>query len=108
MYERIKKLCKEHGISITRLCEEITGSKGNLATWKKGNVRPEHLYQIAEKFNVSTDYLLGKKQSKTPLPDKATAEEWRKILEDMEMAELIDVLQDVSAEIKLRQHGQEP
>ena len=64
--------------------------------------------KIAEYFDVSTDYLLCNAKSKTPLPEKATVEEWHKLLENMEINELIDVLQDVSAEIKLRQHGQEP
>lgn len=60
MYEKIKQLCKENGTTITTLCREVTGSTGNLATWKKGNFRSEHLSTIAEKFSVSVDYLLGK------------------------------------------------
>lgn len=61
MVERIKKLCEEKGISWTALCVELTGSKGNLATWNKGNIRTDHLAKIADYFNVSVDYLLGRK-----------------------------------------------
>lgn len=60
MYELIEKLCKEKGISPTKLCVQITGSRGNLPTWKKGNINPVSLVKIADFFEVSTDYLLGR------------------------------------------------
>lgn len=60
MYERIEYLCEQNHISVTKLCLEITGSKGNLSTWKKGNINSESLKKIADYFNVSTDYLLGR------------------------------------------------
>ncbi len=60
MYERLESLCQKNNISITKLCVEITGSKGNLSTWKKGNINPESLRKIADYFDVSADYLLGR------------------------------------------------
>lgn len=60
MYELIKKLCATKGISPTKLCTEITGSKGNLPTWQKGNINPTSLTKIADYFDVSVDYLLGR------------------------------------------------
>lgn len=60
MYDTINQLCKKNGISITKLCEMITNSSGNLATWKKDYMRSDYLQKIAEYFNVSTDYLLGR------------------------------------------------
>ena len=60
MYQRIRSLCQENGTTITALCVKITGSKGNLSTWKNGNIRPEWLSAISDEFGVSTDYLLGK------------------------------------------------
>lgn len=60
MYERIERLCKEKGISPTNLCVQVTGSRGNLPTWKKGNINPVSLVKIADYFGVSTDYLLGR------------------------------------------------
>jgi len=59
-YKRIKELCDSNNIKFSRLCEEITGSLGNTPTWNKGNIRNEHLVQIANRFKVTTDYLLGK------------------------------------------------
>lgn len=65
-YERIKQLCDENGTSISKLCIDITGSSGNTSTWKKGNIRNDYLIKIAERFNVTTDYLLGKSDSPHP------------------------------------------
>lgn len=65
VYELIAKLCKEKGTSPTALCTEITGSKGNLRTWQKGSINPVSLTKIADYFNVSTDYILGRTDSPT-------------------------------------------
>lgn len=59
MYNRIQKLCKENDTTITSLCETITGSRGNLSTWKKGHIRSDYLLSISQYFDVSSDYLLG-------------------------------------------------
>lgn len=58
MYERLKNLCTEKGISISKLCQEMTGNSANLATWVKGNFKGELIIRLSEYFNVSTDYLL--------------------------------------------------
>ena len=69
MYQRIKELCQENGTNITALCLKITGSKGNLSTWKNGNIRPEWLSAISDEFKVSTDYILGKTEVRQRLED---------------------------------------
>ena len=60
MYELIKQLCKEKGLSITKLSEMVTESSGNLSTWKKGYMRSDYLSKVADILEVSTDYLLGR------------------------------------------------
>lgn len=57
--ERLNEICEKKGISITALCKEITGSSGNLPTWKKDRIRSDWLREICIKFNISSDYLLG-------------------------------------------------
>lgn len=66
MYQRIQELCKEHNTTISALCKKITGSPGNLSTWKGGNIRPEWLAAISDEFGVSVDYILGK----TPVKER--------------------------------------
>lgn len=76
MIDRIKDLCDERSINITNLCFLITGSTGNLSTWKKGNIRNDYLIKIANYFNVSTDYLLGITDIKSPLDEQLENEEF--------------------------------
>jgi len=73
--ERIENLCVNEGISITQLCEEVTGSRGNLSTWRKGNVRNDYLIKIAKRFNVSTDYLLGETDKPLPIASEGLTSE---------------------------------
>ena len=56
--EKLELLCIQNGTTLTALCKEITGSSGNLPTWKKDKIRPDWLRKICLKFNVSSDYLL--------------------------------------------------
>lgn len=60
MYELIRQLCAEKGLSATKLCLDITGNSGYLAVWKKGHIRADHLCKLADILEVSTDYLLGR------------------------------------------------
>lgn len=70
-YQRIMELCKAGETTPTALCTKITGSPGNLSTWKKGNARNDHLVKIAQYFGVSTDYLLTGKE---PLAEQELSE----------------------------------
>ena len=60
MYEKLQILCKQKGITITNLCKEVTGSSGNLSTWKKGHMRSDYLAKVSDILDCSVDYLLGK------------------------------------------------
>ncbi|MDE6551255.1 MAG: helix-turn-helix domain-containing protein [Clostridia bacterium] len=58
IYEKLSLECKKRGISITALCAEITGSSGNLVTWKKGKIYSNDLLAIKDKLNISVDDIL--------------------------------------------------
>lgn len=64
MYDILEQLCDERGVAITKLCKDVTGSSGNLSTWKKGYMRSDYLKKVAEILNVSADYLLGRTEQK--------------------------------------------
>ena len=64
MYDILEQLCNERGVAITKLCKDVTGSSGNLSTWKKGYLRSDYLKKVAEILNVSADYLLGRTEQK--------------------------------------------
>lgn len=65
-YDLYCSLCKQKNIKPTRAAIEIGLSKGLPSTWKRSGTTPqrEQLVKIAEYFDVSVDYLLGKE--KTP------------------------------------------
>lgn len=60
MYERLQKICAEKNITVSKLCERVTGSSGNLATWKKGYMRSDYLSKCADILGCTTDHLLGR------------------------------------------------
>ncbi|WP_110930640.1 helix-turn-helix domain-containing protein [Paenibacillus bouchesdurhonensis] len=74
VFERVKKLCDVRKISINDLERSLGYSKNTLYRLKTQNPGADKLQLIADYFNVSTDYLLGR----TDDPDIATsnAPEW--------------------------------
>ncbi|WP_438837940.1 helix-turn-helix domain-containing protein [Streptococcus pluranimalium] len=59
-FERIKELCKKHGISLNSLEEKLGYSRNTIYSLKKQKPNAERIAEIANYFNVSTDYLLGR------------------------------------------------
>lgn len=60
--ETVSILLNEKGISINKMLCDLNLGKGTFATWKKRGTIPKGdiLQKIADYFNVSVDYLLGK------------------------------------------------
>lgn len=75
-YEIIKELAKEKKMSIRQLEMNFGYSNGYLAKWKNNTPNSDELSRIADFFNVSVDYLLGRET-----PAKET--ELRKALENV-------------------------
>lgn len=59
-FEIVKDLCKKQGISLNTLEEKLELGKNSLYGLKRNQPSAERLQQIADYFNVSTDYLLGR------------------------------------------------
>lgn len=59
-FERIKSLAKSRGYSIAKLEENLGLSKNAIYAIKRNQPSAERLQEIADYFNVSTDYLLGR------------------------------------------------
>lgn len=72
MYKFWSKLCKEKGLTITKLCTIVTGNSGNLATWQKGYMRSDYLSKCADVLGVSTDYLLQRQVLNAELSENET------------------------------------
>lgn len=59
-FDRVKKLADKKKISIVELEEKVGFSKNSMYSWKKNKPSAEKLEAVADYFNVSTDYLLGR------------------------------------------------
>ena len=59
-YEKIKELATEKGMSIRELEINLGYSNGYFGKWKKVSPNSEGLRKVADYFNVSVDYLLGR------------------------------------------------
>lgn len=70
---RLFELLKETNTSQKQLAEYIGASQGNISDWKSGKAVPasEKLCAIADFFNVSVDYLLGRTDVRTPAAETA-------------------------------------
>lgn len=71
LLDRVKELCKENGISQRKLEQDLELGNGASSKWAKSSPSSELLQKIAEYFNVSLDWLLGKTEFRN-LPDEST------------------------------------
>mgnify|MGYP001945580421 FL=1 len=63
-FDRVKKLCEEQKMSVVQLEERLNFSRNSLYSWKKNKPSSEKLEKVADYFDVSTDYLLGRTDKK--------------------------------------------
>ena len=74
-YQNLENLCKENGTTVTAVVKELKLSTSKVTAWKNGSVPNGNiLVLLANYFNVSVDYLLGK-ASPTPEQTDSFTEE---------------------------------
>lgn len=76
-FERIKDLADKHRISLNDLEDKLGISRNSLYGIKKANPKSDRLQQIADYFNVSTDYLLGRTDNPAISSDLVTTADGR-------------------------------
>ena len=59
-FEKVRELARKKGLSLNQVEEKLGYSKNTLYSLKRQKVSSERLQQIADYFNVFTDYLLGR------------------------------------------------
>lgn len=64
---RIKELRQERNLSLRDLASELNIAYSSLGKYERGDQQPsfETLIKIADYFNVTTDYLIGRDEGKT-------------------------------------------
>ena len=74
LYERITTLCKEKGVSGSRMCLELGLSKSTLSDMKHGRtkgVSTATAQKIASYFGVTVGYLLGEEEKASDVKSNA-------------------------------------
>lgn len=67
--DRIKKLCKLKGITLSRMEKDIGLSQGAAYKWKNSSPSLEVLEKLSNFFNVSVDYIMsGNEKEKPEIP----------------------------------------
>lgn len=64
--ERVKAICKERGIAISKLEKSLGFSNGYIGQLRKGVFPSDRLDMIANFLNVDRDYLLYGEKEKAP------------------------------------------
>lgn len=73
--ERVKAICKERKLAISKLEKDLKFSNGYIGQLRKGTFPADRLVAIADYLGVSTDYLLGKEEN--PIMDLFTGKSSR-------------------------------
>lgn len=81
VFDRIKNLADSRGKSIVDVEADLGLSKNYLYKWKKSAPNSTKLIEVADYFNVSTDYLLGREEKKSSNEDQKS-KDLKKFLED--------------------------
>ncbi|MDT2752701.1 helix-turn-helix domain-containing protein [Enterococcus thailandicus] len=62
-YEKIKDLTRQEGISVRELEKRLGYSNGYFSKWKTVSPNSDGLSKVADYFNVSIDYLVGREKN---------------------------------------------
>lgn len=99
-YEKIKELARLRNISIRELEKQLGYSNGYFSKWKNVSPNSDGLSKVADYFNVSVDYLLGR--VKTPDLKQEVDGFFRIEKDGLEGEDLAEYIDDVSAYAELR------
>lgn len=74
--ERLVQIREQHGYTRKKLCEELGRPYATITKYETGEREPGHSYiiEIAQKFGVTTDYILGVEKSPQPVRYQNTME----------------------------------
>lgn len=98
-YETIKKLCKNHGVTVTGVEKELGFSRGSLCKVNTNKPSMEKVQKLAAYFNISVESLLGDEEdSPGYYLNEETAKAAQEIFENKELRMLFDAARDADAE----------
>ena len=99
LYDRIQTLCKNKGISVSRMCLDLGMSKSTMSDLKSGRKKgfnAETAHKIASYLGVSVAYLIGEEEKINADP-VGTAERHIEMIMDEDLSELFDDFKTLDA-----------
>lgn len=82
--ERVKSICKEKKIPISRLEKDLGYSNGYIGQLRKGTFPSDRLVEIANYLSVSVNYLMTGKEEVKKKETTLTAKDERDIAKDLD------------------------
>lgn len=101
LYERIKRLCKEKGVSVTDVERDLGFGRGSLSKIDKHKPSNEKIKALADYFEISQDSLTGVQQDVQESQyyvDQETLELAEELFRNRELHVLMDAAKDVDRE----------
>lgn len=99
--ERVKTICKDRKIPISKLERDLGYSNGYIGQLRKGTFPNDRLKEIADYFGVSVDYLMTgeeKEGGETYYFNEETKKIAQKVFENKSLRMLMDSAQDATPE----------
>lgn len=87
LVEKIRALARQRDLSLPQLEQELGLGNGTISRWRSSSPNTEKLQKIADYFNVSMDYLLGREQYLTQKDEKDIAKDLDSIMEKLTSGE---------------------
>jgi len=84
----IKDLAEQHKLSVSELERKLNLSNGSISKWAKSKPNSKYLEKVADYFNVSTDYLLGRTSLRKSNSNIDPNEYFRMDMDDIKSNEL--------------------
>lgn len=96
--ERIKKICKERKIPLSKMERELGFANGYISQLRKGTLPADRLMKIAEYLNEDYDYLLYGNLFKKYYSNEATSTLAQQMLTDKRLKALFHVQRNMDPE----------
>ena len=84
LVDKIRALAKQRDMSLPQLEIELGLGNGTISRWRSASPNTEKLQRIADYFEVSMDYLLGRDQHMTAKDQRDIAQKIDKILSEID------------------------
>ena len=100
-YETIKKLCKEKGVTVTKVEKDLGFAKGSLCKLNTNKPSLEKVQKLADYFGVSVNFFTGSdgnSNTGTYYHDNETAQMAQEIFKNKELRLLFSAARDASPE----------